>query len=73
MIGHDVIHQGVHRLEGGPANYDGLLQLIAGSRVVLLGEASHGTQEFYRERAMITRASLSHALVAQHNYNAAAV
>ena len=40
MIGHDVIHQGIYRLEGGPANYDGLLQLIAGSRVVLLGEAT---------------------------------
>ena len=41
MIGHDVIHEGgVHRLEGGPADYDGLLQLIAGSRVVLLGEAT---------------------------------
>jgi protein-L-isoaspartate(D-aspartate) O-methyltransferase len=33
-----------------------LLQRIGGARLVLLGEASHGTSEFYRMRARITRA-----------------
>ncbi len=37
------------------ANLDGLLQRIGDSRVVLLGEASHGTAEFYDMRARITR------------------
>ena len=32
-----------------------LLDRIGDSRVVLIGEASHGTQEFYRMRARITR------------------
>ena len=35
-------------------NLDKLLQRIGDSRVVLLGEASHGTAEFYEMRARIT-------------------
>ncbi|HEY8038194.1 MAG TPA: protein-L-isoaspartate(D-aspartate) O-methyltransferase [Polyangiaceae bacterium] len=34
---------------------DGLLERIADARVVLLGEATHGTSEFYRMRARITK------------------
>lgn len=34
---------------------DALLERIAGARLVLLGEASHGTSEFYRMRARISR------------------
>jgi erythromycin esterase-like protein len=45
----------VHRLEGVQTDYDPLLDLVGNARVVLLGEASHGTQEFYVERAQITR------------------
>jgi hypothetical protein len=37
-------------------------------RVVLLGEASHGTSEFYRARAAITR-----RLIEQHGFNIVAV
>ena len=37
------------------ANLDGLLERIGDSRVVLLGEATHGTAEFYDMRARITR------------------
>src|SRR5690606_27797331 len=33
-----------------------LLERVGDARVVLLGEASHGTSEFYRMRARITRA-----------------
>jgi protein-L-isoaspartate(D-aspartate) O-methyltransferase len=34
---------------------DGLLERIGNAQVVLIGEASHGTSEFYRLRAAITR------------------
>lgn len=35
---------------------DQLLERIGNSRIVLIGEASHGTSEFYRYRARITKA-----------------
>jgi erythromycin esterase-like protein len=38
-----------------PSDYDPLLELIGDNRFVLLGESTHGTSEFYRERARITR------------------
>ncbi len=38
------------------AHLQPLLERIGDARVVLLGEASHGTSEFYRMRARITRA-----------------
>lgn len=41
---------------------------FAGARVVLLGESSHGTSEFYRARAAITR-----RLVEAHGFNIVAV
>jgi erythromycin esterase-like protein len=41
---------------------------FADARVVLLGEASHGTSEFYRARAAITR-----RLVERHGFNIVAV
>jgi len=42
---------------GGIAEADlgALLERIGGARVVLLGEATHGTSEFYQMRARITR------------------
>jgi erythromycin esterase-like protein len=42
-------------LNGDDHDYDDLLEAIGGREVVLLGEATHGTHEFYRERARITR------------------
>nr|NIP58339.1 protein-L-isoaspartate(D-aspartate) O-methyltransferase [Gemmatimonadota bacterium]NIR78740.1 protein-L-isoaspartate(D-aspartate) O-methyltransferase [Gemmatimonadota bacterium]NIT87379.1 protein-L-isoaspartate(D-aspartate) O-methyltransferase [Gemmatimonadota bacterium]NIU31229.1 protein-L-isoaspartate(D-aspartate) O-methyltransferase [Gemmatimonadota bacterium]NIU35944.1 protein-L-isoaspartate(D-aspartate) O-methyltransferase [Gemmatimonadota bacterium] len=41
--------------EPDTADLDPLLDRIGGARLVLLGEASHGTSEFYRMRARITR------------------
>lgn len=38
------------------ASLDALLERIGDSRIVLLGEASHGTSEFYRMRSRITQA-----------------
>jgi erythromycin esterase-like protein len=40
---------------------DPLLERIGSARVVLLGEASHGTSEFYRLRTAITRALVERA------------
>jgi erythromycin esterase-like protein len=42
-------------LAGGPEDYEPLIERIGDARFVLLGEASHGTHEFYRERAQITK------------------
>jgi erythromycin esterase-like protein len=43
------------------------LEPLANCRIVLIGEASHGTAEFYRERAAITR-----ALIERHGFRAVA-
>ena len=45
----------IRALEGRPDDYDSLIERIGDARFVLIGEASHGTYEFYRERAEITR------------------
>lgn len=43
-------------MHGGDRDWDSLLQAIPDdATVVLLGEASHGTREFYEARAAITR------------------
>ena len=44
-----------HPLSGDRRDYDRLLSLIGEARIVLLGEASHGTHEFYSERIRITK------------------
>jgi erythromycin esterase-like protein len=44
-----------HPLTGADTDYDPLLELVGDARFVLLGEATHGTHEFYAERARITR------------------
>jgi erythromycin esterase-like protein/adenine/guanine phosphoribosyltransferase-like PRPP-binding protein len=43
------------RLTGGPRDYDALIAAVGDARIVMIGEATHGTHEFYRERALITR------------------
>jgi erythromycin esterase-like protein len=49
------IREAVRPITRAAEDYDALLELIGDARVVLLGEASHGTHEFYHERARITR------------------
>ncbi len=44
-----------HLLTGAPEDFDPVLWLVGDARFVLLGEASHGTHEFYRIRAEITK------------------
>jgi protein-L-isoaspartate(D-aspartate) O-methyltransferase len=50
------------------APLDGLLDRIGSARVVLIGEASHGTSEFYRMRARITR-----ELIERHGFTIVAI
>lgn len=42
-------------LTGDRGSYDALIEAIGDRTMVLIGEASHGTHEFYLERARITR------------------
>lgn len=49
-------------------DHDALLAMVGDARFVLLGEATHGTHEFYRERARITR-----RLIAERGFHAVAV
>src|SRR5438309_7917690 len=51
----DAIKQASMPLEGNARDYDPLLKLIGNARFCLLGEATHGTHEFYNERAEITK------------------
>jgi len=75
MLDHSTIEPAIeplttaaHRISGAPDDYDGLLDLVGDRRFVLIGEASHGTHEFYRERARLTR-----RLIDEHGFTAVAV
>jgi erythromycin esterase-like protein/predicted phosphoribosyltransferase len=50
-----VIRRHAVELSGDARDYDALLDAIGDARIVMIGEATHGTHEFYRERALITR------------------
>ncbi|RYZ52029.1 MAG: erythromycin esterase family protein [Sphingobacteriales bacterium] len=56
-----------HELNGED-DLDSLIQQIGDARIVLLGEASHGTAEFYQWRAAITK-----RLIREKGFNAMAV
>jgi erythromycin esterase-like protein len=49
------IHENLSLLSGSPRNLDPLIDAIGNSSYVLIGEASHGTHEFYDVRAEITK------------------
>ncbi|HEY4112953.1 MAG TPA: erythromycin esterase family protein [Rhizomicrobium sp.] len=49
-------------------DFGGMFARFGGARVVLLGEATHGTGEFYRARAAISRELIEH-----HGFNIVAV
>jgi erythromycin esterase-like protein len=42
-------------LTGAAGDYAAILRAAEGTRLVLIGEATHGTADFYRERARLTR------------------
>ncbi len=62
------IRKTLRSLSGAPEDFDWLLQLIGNAHFVLIGEASHGTHEFYATRAAITQ-----RLIAEKGFNAVAV
>jgi len=62
------VRQGVRPLSGALDDYDPLIERIGACRLVLIGEASHGTHEFYRERAVITK-----RLIVEKGFSAVAV
>jgi erythromycin esterase-like protein len=62
------VRDAAHPLTGEPTDYDPLMELVGDARFVLIGEASHGTHEFYRERAEITK-----RLIQEKGFTAVAV
>jgi erythromycin esterase-like protein len=64
----DLVRAAAHPLTGAGSDYDPLLEFIGDARFVLLGEASHGTHEFYRQRAQITK-----RLIQEKGFTAVAV
>jgi len=64
----DVIRHAATWFEPSPDGFGSLLELIGDARLVLIGEASHGTHEFYR-----TRAELTKALILAKGFNFVAV
>ncbi len=62
------IRSSAFALSGQPADYDPLIDQVGDSHFVLLGEASHGTHEFYQARAEITK-----RLIREKGFTAVAV
>src|SRR5437763_1306349 len=51
----EILEDAAYALTGARGDYDPLIELVGNSRYVLLGEASHGTHEFYKARAEISK------------------
>src|SRR5204863_6266620 len=64
----EIVRENARPLTGAAHDYDPLLEQIGNARFVLLGEASHGTHEFYHERALITQ-----RLIEEKGFTAVAV
>ncbi|HEU0134855.1 MAG TPA: erythromycin esterase family protein, partial [Allosphingosinicella sp.] len=55
-------------ITGSSADYSDILAASSGASRILLGESTHGTQEFYRERGRLTE-----QLIRKHGVNAVAI
>lgn len=55
-------------VSGAAGDYDRLIAAAAGTTRVMLGESTHGTHEYYRERARITQ-----RLIREQGFNAIAI
>jgi hypothetical protein len=60
-----LLRSALHRIHGGRADLDSLIDLAGDAGFVVLGEATHGTHEFYATRAAITQ-----RLVAEKSFQA---
>ena len=63
----EALRKSAFPLIGSARDYDPLMDRIGAARFALLGEASHGTHEFYQERAEITK-----RLIVEKNFTAVA-
>jgi erythromycin esterase-like protein len=63
-----IVREIAQPLTRSPDDYHDLISLIGDARFVLLGEASHGTDEFYFERAQITK-----RLIAEKGFSVVAI
>jgi len=63
-----LVRDAAHPLTGSETDYSSLLESIGDAHTVLIGEASHGTHEFYRQRAWITQ-----RLILERGFTAVAV
>jgi erythromycin esterase-like protein len=61
----NVLHRAAVPMVGDASDYDRLLTVAGDARFALLGEASHGTNDFYRRRAEITK-----RLIVERQFNA---
>jgi erythromycin esterase-like protein len=64
----DSVREAATPLKGARADYDPLMRLVGDAHFCLLGEATHGTHEFYRERAEVTK-----RLITEKKFTAVAV
>src|SRR5688572_21636595 len=64
----EIIRHAAVWFEAASEGFDPLLESIGDARLVLIGEATHGTHEFYR-----TRAELTKALIVRKGFNVVAV
>ena len=67
-----IILHAANPLEGGVTDLDPVVERCRGARVVLLGESTHGTHEFYETRAEVTRRLITdlgfHAVAAESDW-----
>lgn len=64
----EAIRSSARPLTGSSEDHDDLVDLVGDARFVLLGEATHGTHEFYAHRAQLTK-----RLVLEKGFSAVAV
>jgi erythromycin esterase-like protein/predicted phosphoribosyltransferase len=64
----ETIRARAQKLNGDARDYDALIEAIGDARLVLIGEATHGSHEFYQERGAITD-----RLIAEKGFSAVAV
>ena len=62
------VRNAAHRLTGDPRDLDTLVDACGDSAFVLIGEASHGTDDFYRLRAQLTQ-----RLIAERGFEAVVI
>lgn len=61
-------HEHARPLTGAAGDFDDLVDLIGDARIVMLGEASHGTHDFYAQRARLTQ-----RLIAERGFDFVAI